>query len=64
MEIIVDGYTLNIKDLTKKIIIKDKELSFILDFPPYSETHLFSTEDELQEFLVKIKNNKDRIIYL
>lgn len=66
MKIEFDGYTLDITNLSKKIIInsKNNELTYILDFPPYTSKHNFKNENELKQFLNKIKNNKDKVTYI
>lgn len=66
MEIEFDGYKLDIRNLSKKIIInsKNNELTYILDFPPHTSKHKFENENELKQFLNKIKNNKDKVAYI
>ena len=67
MLIEIDGFKLDASKFSKSFIyrhVNDKvEITFTLDFPPYSETKLFDTDNEAKQFINEIKKEGDKVKY-
>lgn len=68
MKINVDGFKLDTSDFSKKIVFKynsekKPEVTFTLDFPPYSETREFKNQEAAEKFINKIKKEGDKVRY-
>jgi len=68
MIIDVDGFDIDTAHFGKKIIFKyndnkKPEVTFILDFPPHTETREFEDQKKAEAFIAEIKKDGDKVRY-
>lgn len=68
MKIDVDGFELDTSDFSKKILFryneeKKAEVTFTLDFPPYTEKRTFENQKAAEKFIKKIIKKGDKVRY-
>lgn len=64
----VDGFDIDVTQFSKKIVFKyndnkKPEITFTLDFPPYTETREFENQEKAEAFIAEIKSDEDKVRY-
>ena len=68
MEIKIDGFTIDITQISKKITYQTIDgqivITYDLNFPPYTQVKKFKTDKQAQKYINEIKKDGDTVRYI
>lgn len=64
----IDGFDIDITAISKKIVCTTVDnkyyVTYALNFPPYTNSTILNSEEEVQKYISNISNSADTIKYV